>query len=227
MLLAGSFGAAAGMAFCRDWRGKITLALIGLAVGWLGRSFGVITTLIGGLLPTIIHVYIFTGLFIVYGALKSRRVSGGISAVVYLAAPLLCLYVFTTPDSYQASRYALEASRPFHWLCHYLNRSLSLSLDSSDLEVAMRFLAFAYTYHYLNWFSKTRVINWHNISRRRLTLIFGIYILAVSAYAISYELGFVVLLALSAGHVYLEFPLNFRSALGIVSELRSIARNGR
>ena len=25
----------------------------------------------------------------------------------------------------------------------------------------MRFIAFAYAYHYLNWFSKTAVIRWH------------------------------------------------------------------
>lgn len=224
ILVAGSFGAAAGMVFCRDWKGKATLTLVGLSVGWLGSWFGVIATLLGGLLPTIIHVYIFTGLFIIYGALKGRSVSGGVSAVIYLAAPLLSLYVFTTPDSYQASQYALEASRPFHWLCQYLNESFGLSLDRSELEGAMRFLAFAYTYHYFNWFSKTRVINWHNISRARLVLLAGIYFLAVSVYAISYELGFIALAALSAAHVFLELPLNFRSIQGIVWEVRVMAR---
>ena len=37
----------------------------------------------------------------------------------------------------------------------------------------MRFIAFAYTYHYLNWFTKTRVIGWADILRRRGLTIIG------------------------------------------------------
>jgi hypothetical protein len=33
---------------------------------------------------------------------------------------------------------------------------------------ALRFIAFAYTYHYLNWFSKTDIIRWHVVSQRRI-----------------------------------------------------------
>ncbi len=219
MLVAGSFTAAAGLAFCKDWRKKIALVVIGCGVGYLGRRYGIIATFFLALLPTVIHVYVFTGLFIVYGALKGRSTSGILSALVYLASPLLCVYVFTTPDSYHASQYALEASKPFHGLCRYLNRVFGVSLGYGDIQVAMRFLAFAYTYHYLNWFSKTRVINWHEMSQARLCCILVLYMMAVGAYAISYEVGFAALLALSAGHVYLEFPLNFRSMVGIFSEL--------
>jgi hypothetical protein len=30
----------------------------------------------------------------------------------------------------------------------------------------MRFIAFAYLYHYLNWFSKTEVIRWHKVPKK-------------------------------------------------------------
>ena len=49
--------------------------------------------------------------------------------------------------------------------------------------VAMRFIAFAYTYHYLNWFSKK------------------------------------VLFCLSFLHVFLEFPLNHMSIVGVFRQL--------
>ena len=29
------------------------------------------------------------------------------------------------------------------------------------------FLAFAYTYHYLNWFSKTLIIKWHQVAKKK------------------------------------------------------------
>jgi hypothetical protein len=65
-----------------------------------------------------------------------------------------------------------------------------------------------YTYHYLNWFSKTSIIGWHEISRVRMVGIIVLWILAVGIYFVDYRIGFAVLLTLSLGHVILEFPLN-------------------
>ena len=86
----------------------------------------------------------------------------------------------------------------------------------------VRFLAFAYTYHYLNWFSKTSIIGWHQISARRTAAILSIWVGSLGLYAYDYVLGLGWLFLLSFGHVVLEFPLNFRSVHGIFGELRSL-----
>ena len=83
------------------------------------------------------------------------------------------------------------------------------------LIAVQRFIAFAYTYHYLNWFSKTTVIKWHEVSKSRLLLIAVLWILSVACYYIDYRLGFMVLFMLSMLHVFLEFPLNIVSIKGV------------
>ena len=84
----------------------------------------------------------------------------------------------------------------------------------------MGFFAFAYTYHYLNWFSKTRIIEWHRISKKRAGFILVVYLTSLGLYAWNYLLGFYWLLFLSLLHVVLEFPLNHRTFAGIAKELR-------
>ena len=74
-----------------------------------------------------------------------------------------------------------------------------------------RFIAYAYTYHYLNWFSKTSVIKWHLIPKRSLIIIVSIWALSVALYFTNYRTGLAVLYFLSLMHVIFEFPLNFQS----------------
>ena len=88
----------------------------------------------------------------------------------------------------------------------------------------MRFIAFAYTYHYLNWFSKTTVIKWNQISKRRMAVIIILWIASVVLYAISYKVGFYALFLLSMLHVFFEFPLNHFTFIGIGKELKAIFR---
>ena len=47
------------------------------------------------LLPTLIHVYVFTGLFMLYGALKSRSKTGLLSVATFILIPIIL--VFYTP----------------------------------------------------------------------------------------------------------------------------------
>ena len=86
----------------------------------------------------------------------------------------------------------------------------------------MRFIAFAYTYHYLNWFSKTSIIRWHQMGGRRLVIIGALWLASVGLYLYDFKLGFKVLFYLSITHVYLEFPLNHLSIIGIFREVRSL-----
>lgn len=102
--------------------------------------------------------------------------------------------------------------------------TLSEIYESSAGLMVMRLIAFAYTYHYLNWFSKTSIIKWHEVPKRRTALILALWVCSLALYARSYELGFIALYFLSVLHVMLEFPLNHQSFAGIGKELYAMVR---
>lgn len=194
-------------------------------------------------LPTIIHVFLFTGLFMLYGALKSRSIPGVLSV---LLLSLCALSFFIIPGSYTPfadQQYLIESYGSFAELNRQLINffglaNLSAFSPSSAGEnfrtifmdqpgfMVMRFVAFAYTYHYLNWFSKTSVIQWHKVPRNTLYFVLSIWLLSVALYIYNYEVGLKWLFLLSFLHVLLEFPLNYRSIIGIVQEAKTIASGG-
>jgi hypothetical protein len=90
----------------------------------------------------------------------------------------------------------------------------------------MRFIAFAYLYHYLNWFSKTEIIRWHKVPKVRFLAVIIIWLASCIFYAYDYSLGLSLLFFLSFSHVLLEFPLNIISIVGIGTESLSIFKNG-
>lgn len=174
-------------------------------------------------LPTLVHVYIFTAAFMLYGALKSGSRPGLLAVVMLLACGAALLFL-PASGAYAISPAARESYALFEELNRYLLALLGMSdadLYHSSAGIAlMRFIAFAYTYHYLNWFSKTSIIRWHEVSLRRLGVITLLWIAAVALYGYEYRIGFIALYTLSFLHVYLEFPLNHQSFLGIGRELR-------
>lgn len=85
-----------------------------------------------------------------------------------------------------------------------------------------RFVAFAYTYHYLNWFSKTSIIKWHMVPRKSLIVIGVIWVLSLLLYVSDYMTGIMALYFLSFMHVTFEFPLNFQSFKEIGTELKRL-----
>lgn len=174
------------------------------------------------LLATIIHVYVFTGLFILLGALKRRSLVDLLSLGVYVGSA--CILLATTPavQAYPSDSYAVVSGEYFFSVGKLFRDALGLP-PSRELPV-IAFMAFAYTYHYLNWFSKTRLIGWHRISRLRLTLIVLIYTFSLCIYWIDFRLGFTILLSIAVLHVTLEFPLNHRTMLGLGAELRRLMR---
>jgi hypothetical protein len=87
----------------------------------------------------------------------------------------------------------------------------------------MPVVAYAYTYHYLNWFSKTDIIRWHRVPRARLVWLGAAWVASVVFYIVDWSLMFVLLLALSVAHVYLEFPLNWRTLVSIGRALKTRA----
>ena len=83
----------------------------------------------------------------------------------------------------------------------------------------MRLIAFAYLYHYLNWFSKTSIIKWHEVPRSRAVAILGLWVAGGLVYLSDYRLGFGLFYTLSLLHVFLEFPLNHQTLAGIGKSL--------
>ena len=210
---------AAGLTCAVSLRIRTYVVLLGILTGFAALYFQPLAILLIVFVPTLIHVYVFTGLFILSGALKGRSFSGYMSMFVYLACPIACLYLLKTPDSYTVSEILLDAVEPFDDVTRYTMTILGLSFSQEGLMACMRLIAFAYSYHYLNWFSKTRIINWHDTSRARLSCIGVLYIVAVSTYLIDFKIGFAVLFFLSMLHVVLEFPLDYRAAVGIFSAI--------
>jgi hypothetical protein len=138
-------------------------------------------TVLGSLwVPTLIHVYLFTGLFILYGTLKGRSVTGWVSLVVFLACGAATLLLDVGTLGYVASDYARDGYAGtmgnMHWRLMETSGfssgvvppagardfppfgSLDAMLGNEASIRAGRFIGYAYTYHYLNWFSKTSVI---------------------------------------------------------------------
>jgi hypothetical protein len=185
-------------------------------------------------LPTLIHVYVFTGLFMLYGALKARSTSGYWTFAIFLLCPILFFLVGT--DGTAISEYALQAYPNFQvlniesiklWdidIFGQFDPQINAVYQSSFGIILMRFIAFAYTYHYLNWFSKTTVIKWHEVPKKRLAIIAILWIASVAFYLYNYRLGFHVLFLLSFLHVFLEFPLNHVTIIGIGKEISAMRK---
>ena len=259
------------------------------------------------LLPTLIHVYVFTGLFMLFGALKSRSKTGLMSVGAFIILPIILIFVIPVKSktnyisAYGKEAYYADGDGFFYtnvsimdhfdltkvpnltnkqYLDSIVNKkspsnqmpaaerkrisdSLSkmLSADfivpNQDNEyymkpipvnkaipvnpkdfywssvffstvgiMLMRFIAFAYMYHYLNWFSKTEVIRWHKVPKIRFAAVLLIWLAACGLYAYNYALGLSFLFFLSFTHVLLEFPLNMVSIVGIGKETMSIVKNG-
>jgi hypothetical protein len=281
--------------------------------GWLSPENSDVNTgstmifALTSLVPTLIHVYLFTGLFMLFGALKSRSKSGLLQMVGFVLVPVFLVF-FTPVDekknnltSYGKNAYYANGDGFFYtnisilehfklveepkltnkqFLANFVNNEKSKqnlpvaerkrlndslkkrlnepfiiqdpnneyyqkaipvknALGTYDKEsywgivfysnigiMLMRFIAFAYLYHYLNWFSKTEVIRWHKVPKLRFAAVIVLWIGASVFYAYDYSLGLSLLFFLSFTHVLLEFPLNIVSIVGIGKESYSIAKNG-
>lgn len=196
-------------------------------------------------LPTLIHVYVFTGLFMLYGALKAKSRMGLLSVFAFVICPVLLVTLWPGFSVFEVTEYGIraytggETNFGFQFLnIDILQRFFGQQVMAGNEQEARtiwinsifyspngiiiaRLIAFAYTYHYLNWFSKTRVIQWHNVPRSRFIVVIITWLISVSLYVIDYTLGLVWLFFLSYMHVILELPLNAVSVIGIYKSLKS------
>ena len=183
------------------------------------------------LLLTVVHVFIFTGAFILHGALRNKSASGVASVLVFVACAASFFVWSPELHGYTVGEYVRGAYRSFNALNAELMKLFDMGsgatarqIYESDAGLAvMRFIAYAYTYHYLNWFSKTSIIKWHEVPRKRVALIMAVWLSSLVLFARDYDTGMIVLYLLSILHVMLEFPLNHRTFVGIGRELFALA----
>jgi hypothetical protein len=208
---------------------RILLAVI--ATGLLARYFlhGFVI-FVAAILPTIVHVYFFTLLFMLSGLVReTRRPSKAgeprtlwnkrapwVNPLLLLTLPLVLLRAH--PRYASPGPYWLNAEAGFADLHGYLVHLLGGNLhpDASILAspaaaAVLRLLAFIYLFHYLNWFTKTELLQWHRVSRRSWTVILALYALSVGCYLWNFTVGFYLVNFLSLLHVFLEFPLNWHT----------------
>lgn len=281
--------------------------------GWLApenaqdNSSNTVIFALTSLVPTLIHVYLFTGLFMLFGSLKTRSVSGMWQMVGFIVIPFILVFMlpvnpkennltefgknayyakgdgffFTNISIMEHFKLAEEPKMTNkQYLSNFvndakskqnipayerkrINDSLKGNLDkpyivemkgneyygkpipvkyalgkydkesywdtvfySSIGIMLMRFIAFAYLYHYLNWFSKTEIIQWHKVPKLRFASVILLWVISSVFYAYDYSLGLSLLFFLSFSHVLLEFPLNIISIVGIGKESYSIFTKG-
>jgi hypothetical protein len=192
-------------------------------------------------LPTIIHVFLFTGLFILFGALKNKSRIGFASIAVFIACSISFFLINSWHTVLSSREYLINGLGGFLELNRQLinlfglehlqafgsqttGKNLDVILGEGAGISVMRFIAFAYTYHYLNWFSKTSVIQWYKVPKSTLYTVIAVWIVSVALYIYNYETGLKWLFLLSFLHVLLEFPLNYRSFIGIGQEIGRLIR---
>lgn len=224
------------MVFTRVWWARALGIVGGLLMGSFLTNLGGdgqsnYFVLVAILVPTLIHVFVFTGLFMLYGSIKSKSVIGYVSVGLLLACGAACFLIPVQPEIFELTPNGmpiLEGARStysdvgFHGVnasvIHYVTGEPTnfQQMYFSKLGVQVqRFIAFAYTYHYLNWFSKTSIIGWHKVPKKNLIVALSIWVAAVLLYLYDYIIGLNALLFLSVLHVFLEFPLNVQSVAGI------------
>ncbi|HZR79859.1 MAG TPA: hypothetical protein VFD92_02095 [Candidatus Binatia bacterium] len=211
-----ALGLAAGFAFATTARAKLALTLAAVVASLAIERWTAGWLFLIVMLPTVIHVFFFTGLFILHGSVKSRSAWGYASFAVFLACGALLL--FYRPD---AARYAVGPrtaafSEEFWSVIDQLALLVRAPAGWDGLVAIGRFLGFAYTYHYLNWFSKTGIIRWHDVGAPRIAAIGVLYVASLALYAYDYRVGLVALALLSLVHVFLELPLDVRTGAALL-----------
>ena len=225
-----AFIAAMSFGLIKNKKLRYTIVAIAGIIALFIHKIDAALLLFGIFVPTIIHVSLFTAFFMFYGSLKAKSSWGYFSVFLFMTGCIAVFYFHKAPTYVNTSQNTFQVllDSSFIHLGAHLTEFLGLRETGSDymlltqLGIQIQTLfAFCYTYHYLNWFSKTKVINWHEVSRPWLIATGVIWLGALTLYAIDYKTGFLALFFLSLLHVFLEFPLNHISMVGIVNELRN------
>lgn len=177
----------------------------------------------GIFLPTLVHVYLFTGLFMAYGSLKSGSSPGWISVILLAIVPFIIILLPEATPLLTEDFQGYFAQTGFQSITYETGKLVSGDLgkvhifESPVMVKAQTFIAFAYLYHYLNWFTKTGIIGWHkSLNKKSTIVVLSLYFISIGLYLWDYVTGLKLLFFLSMLHVFLEFPLNWLSIKGIL-----------
>jgi hypothetical protein len=209
------------LTFVRDWWKKINCCVVAIAVVAIFHNVAIYLIIFGFLLATLIHVWLFTGIFMIQGALKNKNLVGYVSFAVFLLCSAAFLFITKSDNNLSAKAMEIiSSSRPS--ITEFMMGIFKIPFDANDIFRSENFVkmsafvSFAYTYHYLNWFSKVEVIKWHQVSKKSLIFSFVVWLAALALYGHDYTIGGLALLFLSLLHVLLELPLNFRSIARLI-----------
>jgi hypothetical protein len=182
------------------------LLILATAVTLFLYAHGSAFAIVGVLLPTLVHVSLFTLVFMVLGAARARSIAQFTLVAAYLV--MIVLIVAVPPSAATVIPVFAElAHNSFGNVPQALGRALGIPNLTLDARIT-GLLSFVYTYHYLNWFIKAEVIRWTAVPKPRLALVAALSAASTAFYFYDYVWGFAVLLSLSLTHVLLEFPLN-------------------
>lgn len=207
----------------RNWKEKVGLFCLSFLGIYLFRNQFYYLFLVGLLLPTLIHVFVFTGIFMLVGIKKNPTFWSKICFVIFIICAISC---FIIPAS-SSFLFLSEKIKSIYILSGFdvLNKIFITIFDGlifndtnkqlvfeSPFSIKLqRFIAFVYTYHYLNWFSKVHIIAWHKVNKLRLALAVLLWLIALGIYFYDFKTGILTLYFLSMLHVLMEFPLNIQS----------------
>lgn len=221
----------------QPWMNGVTMAVLGLAIGFVffnNLIVGIVLFVIFGLsvlvlvendfysawvgvfLPTLIHVYIFTSFFMLYGTLKSKNNIGFLNVALMIMVPFIIgglpNSIIAKPDH---SLSVVYFENNFHLINGRVAQLFGFPLPQMNMKIQV-FIAFAYIYHYLNWFTKTTVIGWHKkLTTKKTMLISIMWVTSIFLYWVDFKMGFLFVLFFSVLHVFSELPLNIISIRGI------------
>ncbi|MBI3786390.1 MAG: hypothetical protein HY270_23630 [Deltaproteobacteria bacterium] len=195
-----------------QWRIRAILFAAATLLAWSLRRDPALV-LLALMLPSAIHIFLFTGGFILTGALRNRSGVGVVSFSIFVATAALLLFYPSPEANHVAAPIFARALVPFAMIRERLGLLFGFAPDR--FIGVDRFLGWAYCYHYLNWFSKTRLIGWHRGTSTRLASIALAWMTCVALYAIDYSVGFMVVGLVAMLHVVLELPLDVRTFAGL------------
>ncbi|CAM4282087.1 hypothetical protein [Flavobacterium terrigena] len=212
-LLVSIFNSSENIKLYRNWK-FILLLIVGIATSFYFRNY--FHTFFSIFLPSLIHVFIFTGIFILSGFLKTRNNLSLLTFITFLAMSLFLLNfnlnTFSIEENIHSKYQSFEKLNQTILSIFGEENNTKHNIYFSNFGIKlMQFIAFAYTYHYLNWFSKTSIIQWHKTTKTKFSVIILIWIVSVLLYLYNYKTGLYWLYLLSLTHVILEFPLNITS----------------
>lgn len=221
---------AIGLVYFEKWQSLLLTLLVSIVSGFIIIKYIPFSFIMVGLfLPTIVHVYLFTLIFMISGNLNNKSKEGLLGIILLIICPIVILSIHIIPSDYVISAYTKTSylTSKFSILSSYLVKILNPFENEkfnflSEIGIKLQiFIAFCYTYHYLNWFSKTSIIGWSkSLSKRNIIIVLFLWSVSILLYLYNFKVGYTALFFFSMIHVVLEFPLNITAIRGIIRKLK-------